>query len=174
MPASAFKTWLDDLAPKVLPGSFTAKAISYAQNQWDYLIRYTSNGLAPIDNNVVECDIRPFATGRKSWLFTDTVAGAKVSAVIYSLAHTCRACGVEPYAWLRHVLTELPSRPPDADIEDLTPFNFGEHASQLNTCSRSKAAHAMRQSRLAGGQHYAPAGRTRHRVHGKSRLRCFH
>ena len=42
----AFKTWLDDLTPKVLPESFTGKAISYAQNQWDYLIGYTSNGLA--------------------------------------------------------------------------------------------------------------------------------
>jgi transposase len=44
----ALKTWLNDMAPKVLPESFTGKAISYAQNQWDYLIRYTSNGLAPI------------------------------------------------------------------------------------------------------------------------------
>jgi transposase len=130
---AAFKTWLDDLAPKVLPGSFTGKAISYAQNQWDYLIRYTSNGLAPIDNNVLERDIRPFVTGRKSWLFSDTVAGAKASAVIYSLVLTCRACGVEPYAWLRHVLTELPLRTPDADIEDLMPFNFGERAPQQNT-----------------------------------------
>jgi transposase len=69
----------------------------------DYLIRYTSNGLAPIGNNVLERDIRPFVTGRKSWLFSDTTAGAKASAVIYSLALTCRACGVDPYAWLRHV-----------------------------------------------------------------------
>jgi hypothetical protein len=37
---------------------------------------------------------------------------------------TCRACRVEPFAWLRHVLTELPRRPDDADIEDLLPFNF--------------------------------------------------
>lgn len=131
---AAFKTWLDDLAPKVLPESFTGKAISYAQNQWDYLIRYTSNGLAPIDNNVLERDIRPFVTGRKSWLFSDTVAGAKASAVIYSLVLTCRACGVEPYAWLRHVLTELPLRTPDADIEDLMPFNFAERAPHQNTC----------------------------------------
>jgi transposase len=130
---AAFKTWLDDLAPKVLPESFTGKAISYAQNQWDYLIRYTSNGLAPIDNNVLERDIRPFVTGRKSWLFSDTVAGAKASAVIYSLMLTCRACGVEPYAWLRHVLTELPLRPPDDDIEDLMPFNFAERASHQNS-----------------------------------------
>jgi transposase len=131
---AAFKTWLDDQAPKVLPESFTGKAISYAQNQWDYLIRYTSNGLAPIDNNVLERDIRPFVTGRKSWLFSDTVAGAKASAVIYSLVLTCRACGVEPYAWLRHVLTELPLRRTDDDIEDLMPFNFAERAPHQNTC----------------------------------------
>ena len=125
---AAFKTWLDDLAPKVLPESFTGKAISYAQNQSDYLIRYTSNGLARIDNNVLERDIRPFVTGRKSWLFSDTVAGVKASAVIHSVVLTCRACGVEPYAWLRSVLTELPRRPPDHDIEDLMPFNFAERA----------------------------------------------
>jgi transposase len=130
---AAFKTWLNDLAPKVLPESFTGKAISYTQNQWDYLIRYASNGLAPIDNNVLERDIRPFVTGRKSWLFSDTVAGAKASAVIYSLVLTCRACAVEPYAWLRHVLTELPLRPPDVDIEDLMPFNFGERSLNQNT-----------------------------------------
>lgn len=120
---AAFKTWLDDQAPKVLPESLTGKAIAYARNQWDYLTRYTSDGLAPIDNNVLERDIRPFCTGRKSWLFSDTVAGARASAVIYSLVLTCRACGVDPYAWLRHALTELPQRAPDADIEDLLPFN---------------------------------------------------
>ena len=130
---AAFKIWLDDWAPKVLPASFTGKAISYAQNQWDYLIRYTNDGLAPIDNNVLERDIRPFVTGRKSWLFSDTVAGAKASAVIYSLVLTCRACGVEPYAWLRHVLTELPRRSPTADIIDLMPFNFGQHAPLENS-----------------------------------------
>jgi hypothetical protein len=130
---AAFKTWLDDLAPKVLPESYTGKAISYAQSQWDYLIRYTCDGLAPIDNNILERDIRPFVTGRKSWLFSDTVAGAKASAVIYSLVLTCRACRVEPYAWLRHVLTELPLRPPDAVIEDLMPFNFGDHTPLQNT-----------------------------------------
>ena len=105
---AAFRTWLDDQASKVLPESLTGKAIAYARNQWDYLTRYTSDGLAPIDNNVLERDIRPFVTGRKSWLFSDTVARAKASAVIYSLVLTCRACGVDPYAWLRHALTKLP------------------------------------------------------------------
>jgi hypothetical protein len=45
---------------------------------------------------ILERDIRIFATGRKSCLFSDTVDGAKASAVIYSLMLTCRACGVEP------------------------------------------------------------------------------
>ena len=57
-------------------------------------------------------------------MFSDSVAGARASAVIYSIMLTCRACNVEPYAYLRHVLTELPQRPPDADITDLLPFNF--------------------------------------------------
>ena len=64
------------------------------------------------------------ATGRKSWLFNDTVDGAKASAVVYSIMLTCRACGVEPLAYLRHILSELPQRTDNADISDLLPFNF--------------------------------------------------
>jgi len=64
------------------------------------------------------------ATSRKSWRFSDTVDGAKASATIYSLVLTCRACGVEPYDYLLHVLRELPQRPPDADVTDLLPFNY--------------------------------------------------
>jgi transposase len=60
----AFKKWLDDQAPKVLPESLTGKANSYARNQWEYLTRYVHDGLAPIDNNVIERDIRPFVTMR--------------------------------------------------------------------------------------------------------------
>ncbi|MFA1676764.1 transposase domain-containing protein, partial [Rhizobium mongolense] len=71
-------------------------------------------------------NVRSMATGRKSWLFSDTVDGAKASAVIYSLMLTCRACGVDPLTWLRHVLTELPQRDEAADIGDLLPFNFSK------------------------------------------------
>lgn len=114
---------IDEQAPQVLPESLTGKAISYTRNQWEYLRRYVEDGHAPIDNNVLERDIRPFTTGRKAWLFSDTVAGAKASAIIYSLMLTCRACNVEPYTYLLRVLTELPQRAADADISDLLPFN---------------------------------------------------
>lgn len=120
----AFRAWLDELAPKVAPQSLLGKAIAYTRNQWEYLSRYVTDGRAAIDNNVCERDIRPFATSRKSWLFSDTVDGAKASATIYSLVLTCRACGVEPYDYLLHVLTELPQRAPDADVTDLLPFNY--------------------------------------------------
>lgn len=109
---AAFKTWLDEKAPQVLPASLLSKSIAYARNQWEYLRRYVADGGAPIDNNILERNIRPFCTSRKSWLFADTVAGAKASAIIYSLMLTCRACGVEPFMYLRHVLTELPQRAP--------------------------------------------------------------
>ncbi|MFP3582633.1 IS66 family transposase [Paraburkholderia sp. SIMBA_055] len=121
---ASFRTWLDEMAPQILPESLLGKAVAYTRNQWMYLSRYVDDGRAAVDNNVIERDIRPFCTGRASWLFADTVAGAKASAMIYSLMLTCRACDVEPYAYLVHVLTELPQRPPDADIADLLPFNF--------------------------------------------------
>lgn len=110
--------------PKVLPDTKLGDAVSYTLNQWEYVTRDTSDGTMPIDNNILERDIRVFATGRKSWLFSDTVEGAKASAVICSLILTCRACGVDPLAWLRHVLDELPQRATDVRIDDLLPLNF--------------------------------------------------
>ncbi len=122
----ALKEWLDNMAPRVVPDTKLGDAISYTRNQWEYLTRYIEDGRMPIDNNLLERDIRVFATGRKSWLFCDTVSGANASAVVYSLMLTCRACGVEPFAWLRHIFTELPQRPDGADIDDLLPFNFAK------------------------------------------------
>lgn len=132
----AFKAWLEEKAPQVLPESLLGKAIGYARNQWQYLCRYVDDGAAPIDNNLLERDIRPFTTGRKNWLFADTVAGAQASAIIYSLMLTCRACGVEPFMYLRHVLTELPQRAPEADVTDLLPFHFARQL-QANTAQAS-------------------------------------
>ena len=124
--------WLVKHQQEVLPQSLLGKAIGYALGQWKYVIRYIDDGRAPIDNNVIERDIRPFAIGRKAWLFSDTVAGATASATIYSIMLTCRACNIEPYRYLRHVLTELPQRAIDADITDLLPFNFQPQAATLS------------------------------------------
>ncbi|MCP3477713.1 IS66 family transposase (plasmid) [Bradyrhizobium sp. CCGUVB1N3] len=120
----ALKAWLDAIAPKVVPDTKLEDAVSYTLNQWEYLTRYAKDGSMPIDNNLLERDIRIFACGRKNWLFSATVEGARASAVIYSLMLTCRACRIEPFAWLKHVLAQLPTRPDEADVQDLLPFNF--------------------------------------------------
>jgi hypothetical protein len=65
------------MAPKVLPDSKLRDAVSYTRNQWDYLTRYVEDGRMPIDNNLLERDIRVFATGLKSWLFSETVDEAR-------------------------------------------------------------------------------------------------
>lgn len=124
----AFYAWLVKNQKEVLPKSLIGKAIGYALGQWRYLVRHVDDGRSPIDNNLIERDIRPSTTGRKAWLFSDTVAGADASAILYSIMLTCRACNIEPYSHLRHVLTEMPQRPIDADITDLLPFNFQPQA----------------------------------------------
>ena len=120
---NALKVWLDNIAPKVFPDTKLDDAVSHALNQWASLTRYTSDGRMPIDNDILERDIRVFATGIKSWLFSDSVEGAKASAVICSLMLTRRACGVDPLTCLK-ALTRLPQRAPDTGIDDPLPFNF--------------------------------------------------
>ncbi|MFK4754900.1 IS66 family transposase, partial [Oceanobacter antarcticus] len=69
---------------------------------------YLTDGRLHIDNNPVENAIRPFAIGRKNWLFSDSQRGAKVSAMMYSLIETAKANDLEPYAYLRRVFAQLP------------------------------------------------------------------
>ncbi|MDQ1924794.1 transposase, partial [Massilia sp. CCM 9206] len=105
------------------PKSALGTALSYLRDCWPRLTRYTERGDLPIDNNRAENAIRPFVVGRKAWLFSDTVAGANASAVIYSVLETAKANGVEPYTWLRRVLRDLPSATTVEDVEALLPWN---------------------------------------------------
>ncbi|EGH15216.1 ISPpu15, transposase Orf2, partial [Pseudomonas amygdali pv. morsprunorum str. M302280] len=92
-------------------------------NNWTRLERYIEAGFLPIDNNAAERAIRPFAIGRKAWLFSDTPKGATASAQIYSLVETAKLNGQEPYTWLRHVLERLPHAASVEDYEALLPWN---------------------------------------------------
>ena len=74
-----------------------------------------------IDNNHAENAIRPFVLGRKNWLFSDSVRGVRASANLYSLIETAKANGLEPYAYLRHLFTELPKAATLEGIEALLP-----------------------------------------------------
>jgi len=99
--------WLEKNAPKVEKESLTRKAMDYTLRQWPKLINYCDDGNLRISNILAENAIRPFAVGRKAWLFADTPGGAKASALYYTLIETAKANGLEPYHYLKHVLENI-------------------------------------------------------------------
>ena len=118
------RSWLDEALPQVPPRTATGKALYYLNEQWSTLIRYLEDGRLAIDNNGVENAIRPFVIGRKNWLFSDSVAGVKASANLYSLIETAKANKLEPYHYLRHVFAELPKAETVDGIEAFLPGNI--------------------------------------------------
>ena len=98
--------WLNTVHPE--KGSKLEEAVRYSLNQKQHLMAYLDNGEVPISNNLAENAIRPFALGRKNWLFCDMPKGAEASAIVYSLVESAKANGIEPFAYLQHVLVQLP------------------------------------------------------------------
>ena len=115
------RTWLDGAQDTVVPQSLTGKALSYLDGQWPKLVRVFDTGHVPLDTNLVENAIRPFAIGRKNWMFADTVRGAEASANLYSLIETAKANHIEPWGYLQRVFTELPKAETLEDVEALLP-----------------------------------------------------
>lgn len=104
----AFERWLNDQLTEVLPKSAIGVAIQYTLGLWPRLKRYVDDGRYEIDNNMVENNIRPVALGRKNYLFAGSHEGAKRAAMMYSFLGTCQQNNVEPFAWLKDVLSRLP------------------------------------------------------------------
>jgi transposase len=120
---AALHQWASALAQDTLPSGKLGEALEYLLTQWPKLIRYVEHGQLAIDTNVAENAIRPFALGRRNWLFADTVKGAKASASLYSLVQTARANEIEPYAYLCRLFEQLPAARCVADFEALLPFS---------------------------------------------------
>ena len=122
VPALArLKTWLDELQPKVLGNSGTARALAYTLRRWEALARYADDGRYPIDNNLIENAIRPIALGRKNWLFAGSEQAGRRAAAIMSLLATAKANGLDPQRWLSETLARLPTTL-DRDIDSLLPL----------------------------------------------------
>ena len=109
----AYWSWISSL--DVLQGSNLGKAVTYALNQKAALNAYLLDGRTEISNNRAENAIRPFVTGRKNWLFSDTKRGAEASATVYSIIETAKRNSLNPYMYLVHLLTQLPN------LKELTP-----------------------------------------------------
>ena len=117
------KKWLETNKPRTAKDSLTGIAMTYLHNQWDKLTVYCTNGRLRISNILAENAIRPFAVGRRAWLFADTPAGANASALHYSLIETAKLHRLEPYKYLNTLFKALPYAKTVEDIEALLPWN---------------------------------------------------
>lgn len=107
--ADARQEWMHLTRQKVTDGSATAKALDYSLKRWAALTRYLDDGQVPIDNNWIENRIRPIAIGRANWLFAGSLRADLRAASVMSLIQSARMNGHDPYAYLKDILTRLPT-----------------------------------------------------------------
>jgi transposase len=105
------KSWMMENYKAVLPQSTIGQALYYSLQRYDKLSIYTTDARLKIDNNLVENAIRPVAIGRKNYLFAGSHNGARRAAMLYSFLGACKMNQVNPFDWLRNVLTRIPEYP---------------------------------------------------------------
>lgn len=113
----AFWNWIETINP--MNNKKLAEAITYSKNQKIYLENFLLDGRIPLSNNFAENCIRPFAVGRRGWLFADTPKGAEASAIAYSIVETAKANNLNVFQYLNHLFESLPN------------INFNDHPQLL-------------------------------------------
>ncbi len=114
------------LQKTLLPKSKLAGAIGYFIGLIPYLKNYITNPYARLDNNVAERALKLVVIGRKNWMFVGSEGGGEVSAIIYSLAQTCRALDINPYDYFDDVLRKIQGHP-YSKLNELLPHNWKKH-----------------------------------------------
>jgi len=107
----SLKEKLEKWLPIYPDSSYSANAIKYFLNNYDNLIQFIYHPEIPPDTNPVENSIRPFAIGRKNWLFAGSVDGAKASAGLYTLIENARLCKLDPYLYLKQLFKAIEDNP---------------------------------------------------------------
>jgi transposase len=135
--------YLAKLEKSMLPKSALGKAVSYANNQWQALRRYTEDGRLSIDNNLSERTLRHQAIGRKNWLFLGSAHAGPRAAVLYTILAGAKRHRIEPWAYLREILLRLQAD--DARLDEMLPDRWAvEHPDMVLSYrleeSRQKAA----------------------------------
>ena len=115
--------WLIHQRSGLTDGTRTAKAIDYSLKRWEALVRYLDDGHVPMDNNWIENQVRPWALGRKNWLFAGSQRSGQRAASIMSLIQSAKINGLDPQAYLRDVLERLPTAKL-SDLDGLLPHNW--------------------------------------------------
>ncbi len=112
--------WLKEEQQRVLPKSPIGQAIGYALNNWEALNRYVEHGFLNIDNNTAERALRSIAVGRKNWMFYGSDRGGRAASVLCSFTATCKSLDIDPFAYLRDILTRIADHP-YKHIDELLP-----------------------------------------------------
>ncbi|MBA3684540.1 MAG: IS66 family transposase [Planctomycetes bacterium] len=120
---------LDDARIGMLPASDLGHAIAYALARWHALTPYLDHGFLPIDNNPAENALRPWAVGRKNWLFIGSHAGGERAAIVATLIENCRMQGIDPYAYMLDTAALLHRGCTDYDA--LTPLAQAQRADRI-------------------------------------------
>jgi transposase len=117
------EAWLRVQHARVSRKSEIGKALAYALNHWQALIRFLDDGRICISNNAAERALRGIPVGRRNWTFAGSDRGGERAAAIYTLIETAKLNAVDPQAWLADVLARLPDHPAKR-ITDLLPWNW--------------------------------------------------
>jgi hypothetical protein len=115
--------WFKASLAKLSRKSDVAVAIHYAMGRWTQLLRYCDDGRLEIDNNTAERALRAVALGRKNYLFAGSNVGGERAAAMYSLIGSAKLNGIDPEAYLSHVLAHIADHPINR-IEELLPWKL--------------------------------------------------
>lgn len=115
--------------------------MDYTLRHWDALYRYTENGWLCIDNNAVKRELRSITVGRKNWLFCGSDRGGRAARVHFSLIASCRRSGLDPFLYLRDLLTKLPKLGSAADVERSIQVAWARDAILADVNSPRKTRH---------------------------------
>ena len=115
--------YLLEIEVEVLPKSPEGRAVRYTLKNWTALTRYCEDGDLEIDNNATERAIRGVAIGRHNWVFFGSDEGGKTAAVLRSLVASCQRAGIDPFLWLKDVLSRIAMHP-ITRLADLLPHNW--------------------------------------------------
>ena len=120
---AGIRTWLQLERSRVPDCSATAKALNYSLNAWAALTHHLVDGDVPVDNNHCENLIRRWAMGRKAWLFSGSELAGRRAAVVMSLVQSAKLNGHDPWAYLKDVITRLPTQL-NSRIDELLPHHW--------------------------------------------------